>query len=231
MKITLDLEKDQSLFHFTDNCILAYASVTGNTLIEKVLTEQSFTGLLSGSLMHLIEYDRNFTRDFSHSNLVSSFRSDTQSIYNVVIPKGKYMFNFDGNVRMVHYPNLLFHVRIDKNLNSVTTRIFALKDEDILYKEELGTRRITLSKKTTLFIYPFGNVSEKGDVCWGSNIVKADSDDFLYRLIDTFMHSPTNFHNTKMNDKLYLKFIKKLEKKAFDDSELNASNCKLNDLV
>lgn len=76
-----------------------------------------------------------------------------------VLPAGKQMIQYEETRYDICMPSLVFHFKVEGGrINS--TYVYVIKDEKP-------------TDDSGLYRYPFGNVSELGQVCWGSNVLPA----------------------------------------------------------
>lgn len=97
----------------------------------------------------------------------------------LLIPGRKAIFNHFGKDYLIPYPNLLFYFNC-KNGKLKDSKVFSIKDE-------------TYSDKTILYNYPFSNVYESGDICWGDSIFpKLSTMKDLENVVNIFLSSSNN---------------------------------------
>ena len=72
-----------------------------------------------------------------------------------VLPAGKQMMQYEETLYDVSIPSLVFQFSVARE-KITETKVYAMKDE-------------APTDKSRLYRYPFGNVSQGGQVCWGRN--------------------------------------------------------------
>lgn len=97
-----------------------------------------------------------------------------------LIPGQKFLVNYCNKKYAVPYPSLLFSVKV-VNGKVNETRVFAVKDKYV-------------GADTVLYNFPFGNVYNGGNICWGSNTLPLISgvNEVLNKVILLFYSAETN---------------------------------------
>lgn len=72
-----------------------------------------------------------------------------------VLPAGKQMIQYEGSGYDICMPSLVFCFKVEED-RIESTQVYAVVDEKPM-------------DRSKLYRYPFGNVSQTGKVCWGSN--------------------------------------------------------------
>lgn len=97
----------------------------------------------------------------------------------IVVPGGIKPLNYYDQTFMVPYPSLIFILKVRMGVLK-KSKVFALTSDNV-------------SDKTQLYHFPYGNVYENGEICWGQNVIKGikklrDTE----RIISTFFGCETN---------------------------------------
>lgn len=129
-------------------------------------------------------YDYGSTLDIRGNVLYTC--SNTKGDLGVVleVPKGRHFFSAFDKSYMLPFPRLIIALALSKDGARKFFKIFSSKD---------------LSKNSTLYLYPFGNVSKTGDVCMGSTSYDVDSAknatfSDVQKVVDAFFSGKTSGH-------------------------------------
>lgn len=120
----------------------------------------------------------------------------------LALPAQKRNIIYYGEMHTIAFPAMLFHFKVQGGkLNE--SKCFALKED-------------TLTEKTKLYAYPFGNVYEDGKICWGTcSIPKCEKMADVERYLELFFSAGTNddlyrgiVAKEYMNQRALLEFLK-----------------------
>lgn len=92
----------------------------------------------------------------------------------IKVPKGNRPFNYLGTEYIIPYPDVVFYI-VTQQGHAKITKVWFADDEGVLYH------------------YPFGNVYEDAQICWGQNVLpKVANMKELERFIEIFFSAITN---------------------------------------
>lgn len=226
-KVTL-MQPDTVLAFITDNsCEVSVCDKKG-MVTSKVIEVDDFLKIL-GSSDAVINLNPNKMMPFElGSNIIKIRYCEDGILFYVFLPKGKYVFNNSGKRMKVNYPNLLFQIAVDKDNRASRSRMFAVKDEDIIKTKVWGLSKYSIKPDATMMIYPFGNVSTNGNICWGGNVFpEVSSYENIMEIVNLFLDTPTTAHYCLadfVEGKDRKKLLEKLVTESFDDALLMKSD-------
>jgi len=223
MNIDSKLEKGQVLAQFMEMSVKITAYNPDHTVFSKEISHDDFIRTLSTSKIN-IDVNSEELKSYSlGANVVKFKASENGFFYFFLVKKGKYTFNYGGFSNKINYPNLLFIIGIDSGYLMNYTRVFALKDEDIIESDSFGVHTYKIKKKANLYAYPFSNVSSDGRICWGNiTMPSLDTYESICELVNLFFESESNkdFQSYWLKTKDIFKVIKHLQHNVFDEDEL-----------
>lgn len=195
MKKVVQMQPNTVLAFISENvCDVTVCQENGVTTSKKIEVED-FMKIL-GSSDSIINLQPSRMAPFEIGpNIIKMRYSDDGIIFNVFLPKGKYMFNNSGKRQKIHYPNMLFQVGISKSGQVIRTRLFAVKDDDVINSTVWGMTRFSIKEDAVMHVYPFGNVSKEGVICWGGNVFPGVSSyENVMEIVNLFLETPTTAH-------------------------------------
>lgn len=223
MEIKKNLLPNEQLLHIKDEYVDITVINNHGIATSKSVDHDDFLKVLSSSVRST-QLSSSQMKDFQlGANIVKFRQSDEGFYYYFLLRKGKYPFNNEGKRMKIHYPNVLFKLGVDKNYDLKDTKIYVLKDEDIITSKVFGVESISIKDDAQVYQYPIGNVYTDGDVCWGGIVFPTlDTYMSIIEVVNTFLESPTNEHMAadEFKDEQRPISLKKLESESFDEDML-----------
>lgn len=203
-------------------------------VIQKRVTFEDYLEALNGSVTEGEEFATLGTLPKGYFNGAVAKTANSKAVrVSVVVPAGVRPLFFQNEEYMVPFPTLVFFGESNKDGRWVETRCFAIKGD--------GTFP---TGKEKLLNYPFGNVYDSGQICWGgNNLPPAQSMADMDALVALFLGSPTNNDLWRqerfcvaLDDAPYLSSQRALleelkEKKSFPTELLKSVGKMLKDLI
>lgn len=172
--------------------------VETETIVNKVKKKKNLSfDSLARILMDSTEDNFEFDSMLPQNMCKIKIQKGVMDVYVVVHPKQlpvRYALSNNQGIVLLPYPKLLFCFSFGTEaINFIDGRCFAIKDEKI-------------SQDTELYHFPYSNVSDVGDICFGSNKIKTTGDisKDVNNLIELFFASPYNDDYYKVNRTGYL---------------------------
>lgn len=123
--------------------------------IKKDMEIDNYINFLSENTRIIREVQRLRIGKFPYGYYDGSIATDGSMSVIIVLPKAKRYFN-DGKAREIVFPSLCFYLKTNRDGRLIDSLCYALKDN------------APPNKDTKLYLYPYGNVSHTGFICWGN---------------------------------------------------------------
>ena len=108
-----------------------------------------------------------------------AYQDECNFLALVQVPAELFIVQYCGNKYSIPFPSLLFAVKV-VGQRVTGTRVYAVKDKKV-------------TKESALYHYPFGNVYNDGDICWGGNsLPNIEGVKDTFKVPQIFYSSPTN---------------------------------------
>lgn len=223
MEKTIKIGLGQQLVHLKEESVdITSRSMSGN-ILSKEISLDDFTTILTTSVRRDSLNQLEMDKVEMGANIVGFRHSEKGFVYYFLVRRGKYPFNNSGKQQLINYPNLLFMIAVDRNYILKQTRMFVVKEDDVVRKNVFGIDSFALKNDCQLYKYPIGNVGINGDICWGGNTFpKLDSYVSIQEYVYSFFVSPSNadfacedFRGEKRKDSL-----RKLQNEDFPEEIL-----------
>lgn len=112
----------------------------------------------------------------------------TAEIY-LFIPEKIRRVMYEETLYEVPFPNMIMKISVVNKKITQTSLLCVSKD----FTYEEAKKAVCLNQEITYFVFPFGNVSDTGDVCWGTNRLPDISSIHDVEIIPSmFVDAPTN---------------------------------------
>lgn len=163
-------------------------------MIRKTVSLENFTNLLNSSVRFVDTSPLVQIGEIPHGYIDGAVSSDGKMSVLIHMPAQKTHFFSGGVHREVAFPGLVFGFAKNKDDKVTTSQCFSVKGEE-------------LSNSTHLYLYPYGNVSHTGGICWGNGLKYAtishlkDFEELIQIFFDseTFPHYYEASVNTGLN--------------------------------
>lgn len=222
--IQQEMQPDSALIHIKKSYVRIITVNDESTVESKDVLHGDFMKILSSSMRSTLIDDGKFDQFIIGNNIIKFKASTDGFVYYFLARKGKYPYNNEGRVRMIHYPNMIFKFVLDPERNLRKTKLAIIKDGDIFERVSFGVSSLMIKPNAKLYRYMLGNVGSDGNVCWGGNTFESlDTYNSLIETVSTFFSSPSNndFVNFDPESNLDRKtLLSTLETNAFDENIL-----------
>lgn len=149
-----------------------------NQVKKKTVSVEDFIDSLANATKKQNEFIRVGKLPYGYYDAAFSVENDSFKCVTI-IPKGKQTVKYKDLVFCIPFPSLAFYFEVLKG-NLTNSCCYAIADTDH-------------NDNTSLYRYPFGNVYDDGDICWGNNQIEYISNiKKIENIITLFYCLPTN---------------------------------------
>ena len=177
-------------------------TVEGATIRKNISTE-SFLQMIKAAIDDDVDLSSCRWGGVPEGLIDISFHSKGNFIALTQVPAGVYLVDYCNNKYSIPFPSLLFYTKV-LNGRVTSSKVFAVKED-----------RVT--KNTELYNYPFGNVHENGNICWGSNQLPNINMPLELNIIPRlFLSAPTNSDLWRADKRLNLEGVEPILSKVYE---------------
>lgn len=156
-----------------------------------------------------INYEVGQNMDYEYGIQYTPRVKETARTIGVVVPAGKYTYNYRGELFEIPFPQMLF--------------VFSLREGKLQKCQVFALQKGQVTKQSKLYRFPFGNVGINGAVCFGENILPTFNGlqelETFFRFVLAMEHNDDYFISP--DDKVQRELVEKLSKEnEFDNSLL-----------
>lgn len=226
-KLIIEFEKESSIatvkLKDKDNVKVKYLQIDE---VVEIIKESKNNIVIERDTEKLkdVLYDTKLLPSFNGTSVIQIIEYH-QGNKMIVLKKEKCRHDFAYHstiMKNVGLPTLLFFIELNKNNIIYCCKVFAVKDKSI-------------NLETQLYKYPFTNVYDSGQICFGANKDKLIIEDLreLSHFPDKFLMMPTT-HDLRFEsifDISMRKFLEILEDMDFEDGFLIKSSYKYKNII